>query len=138
MQLDQITQWLDGSTVYGSIDGVAQLVRSYKNGRLRSTWIDVDRQLLPNRGRCPRRSCFYAGDDRANKHPQLTVVHTVMLREHNRIARRLQQLNPRWDDETLFQEARRIVVAQIQHITYDEYLPILISNLSFISKQLLY
>ena len=69
-----------------------------------------------------------AGDHRVNTHPQLAVTHTVWHREHNRIANRLAGLNPNWSDETLFQEARRIVIAEIQHITYKEWLPILLGK----------
>lgn len=69
---------------------------------------------------------YWLGDIRAQENPQLTVVHTLMLREHNRIARALKSMNPGWSDEQLFQEARRIVVAEIQHITYTEYLPTLL------------
>ncbi len=64
-----------------------------------------------------------AGDVRAQENPQLAVFHTLMMREHNRIARLLRRLNPLWGEELLFQETRRIVIAEIQHITYTEYLP---------------
>ena len=42
------------------------------------------------------------------------MFHTVWVREHNRLARQLGYLNPHWDDERLYQEARRVVVAEMQ------------------------
>lgn len=55
-------------------------------------------------------------------------MHTLWAREHNRLAHELGQINPHWNDETVFQEARRIVIAEIQHITYNEFLPTLLGK----------
>ncbi|KAJ8880391.1 hypothetical protein PR048_016860 [Dryococelus australis] len=67
-------------------------------------------------------------DPRANENLHLTTMHLLWARQHNQLARRLAAINPSWNDERLFQEARKILSAQMQHITYNEFLPTLLGN----------
>lgn len=130
-QLNQLTHWIDGSNVYGSDDDEQRAVRSFQGGLLKTS----RGNLLPinpdQGGECEAElrnaECFLAGESRVNEQPGLTVIHTIWMREHNRVALELQQINPGWSDEELFQEARRIVIGEMQHITFNEWLPIIIS-----------
>ena len=142
-QINAITSFIDASMVYGSDEELARELRSFEGGLLREGEnFPGNKPELPrvsneenrreeegNYVGCPNfgeRGCFLAGDFRVNEHLALTAMHTIWFREHNRIARELGKLNPQWDDERLFQEARRIVGALIQKITYVDYLhPIL-------------
>lgn len=72
--------------------------------------------------------CFASGSKWTNLLPTTTAMHTLWLRQHNLLARKLNTLNPHWDDERIFQEARRIVIAQLQHITYNEFIPIIVGR----------
>jgi hypothetical protein len=61
-----------------------------------------------------------AGDVRANENIALTALHTLFGREHNRIVAALPgHLSP----EERFQIARRVVGAELQYITYAQFLP---------------
>ena len=122
----QVTHWLDGSNIYGSTSEEAAVLRA-AGGRLAVSGLDqlpscreagaADREACRAcEGRL--RDCYYAGDQRVNEQPNLIVVHTLFMREHNRIVDKLSLLNNGWEGERLYQEARRINVAQYQHIVY--------------------
>ncbi|KAI9553142.1 hypothetical protein GHT06_021035 [Daphnia sinensis] len=140
-QLNSNTHYLDGSQIYGSDVDISNDLRTGVDGLLKS--LDVGgRQLFPITPGCenlPKREqavCFQAGDNRLEENPQLTAIHLLFLREHNRIAKELKALNPQWNDEILFQEARRVVIAQLQHITYNEYLPVILGSQAMVDSGL--
>ena len=58
--------------------------------------------------------CFLTGDVRANEQLGLISMHTLWFREHNRLVGGLKELNPHWDGDKLYEEARKIVGAQMQ------------------------
>lgn len=73
-------------------------------------------------------NCFLAGDIRINEQVGLVAMHTLWLREHNRIAKELKTFNPHWDTDRLYHEARKIVGATMQHVTYKHWLPIILGE----------
>lgn len=70
--------------------------------------------------------CFQPGDGRASEQPGLVAIHTVFVRLHNQIASVLSRYNTYWSEEKVFQETRKIIYSIIQHITYREFLPIVL------------
>ncbi|VDI68301.1 Hypothetical predicted protein [Mytilus galloprovincialis] len=90
--------------------------------------------LLPtqNGGNCLKLSkrdrCPLAGDRRNNEAPNLGLNHLLFVREHNRLSMKLHELNPCWSNEKVFQETRRIIIAQVQHITYNHFLPLVVDH----------
>ena len=66
---------------------------------------------------------FVAGDARANENSLLVTMHTIFVREHNRLCDTLIVLHPDWNDEQLYQHARKLVGGLIQSVLYNEWLP---------------
>jgi len=129
-QLNEITAWIDASQVYGSdIERSRALRRNGGRGdRLKKSkggLLPFNRRGFPNAPSDHAPSFFLAGDVRANENVALTAVHTLFLREHNRIVRLLRQQGG-LDREDRYQLARALVGAEIQAITYKEYLPLLL------------
>merc|ERR1712192_292250 len=110
---------LDSGNVYGSSEEELEFVRDQRDkallavsrGNLLPTCSalrarDKEPASCPGRDMC-RGCAFVAGDFRANEQPMLTNMHNLWVREHNRI-----------------EEARRINIAEWQHIIFNEWLPI--------------
>lgn len=130
-QINQNSAFIDGNQIYGSTLAAQQDLRALTGGLMKTDttntrWLPKDTQAancgIPQNGIV----CFKAGDGRVNEQPGLTAMHTLFVREHNRIATGLKAINPGWNDETLFQETRRIVIAEIQNIVFSEFLPVVL------------
>lgn len=127
-QINHITAYIDASQVYGSDPERASALRAFDGGRLSMSdgnLLPMNTLGLPNQGGTDA-SLFLAGDERSNEQVGLTSMHTVFAREHNRLAQLLAERNSAADDEQLYQMARKIVGAEIQNITYNEFLPALL------------
>ncbi|CAN8001095.1 unnamed protein product, partial [Ixodes hexagonus] len=132
-QQDILTSYIDTSQVYGSSAADTQRLRSL-SGMLKRQTVSgrelLPRSFHPTMDRCSDPSnnqyCFRAGDERANEHPGLTSIHTMFLREHNRLADQLSFFGLFSNDERIFQKAKRIVESTFQHIVYSEWLPVIL------------
>lgn len=119
-QINQITSWIDGSMIYGSDKTTADSLRTFSGGKLKTS--------TGNLPPVDATGSFLAGDVRANENVELTSMQALFVREHNRIATQLARQNPGWTDEQIYQQARAMVGAELQVITYKEFLPALLGN----------
>lgn len=119
-QINEQTPLIDASMVYGATEHETQKLRSFSRGEMK---IDND-GFLP----FDPDTMVLAGDKRAAEQPGLLSLHTLFVREHNRQAKMIATENPLMSDEAIFNKARQNVAAQIQAITYNEFLPVLIGE----------
>jgi peroxidase len=130
-QLNANTHWLDGSQVYGSDDVRAQELRTLDGtGHLK---VGANNLLPFNVDRFDNEPSnapifFLAGDVRANENSPLTALQTLFMREHNFWADHFHRIDPSLNDDDLYDRARAIVGAEIQKITYSDFLPDLIGK----------
>jgi hypothetical protein len=138
-QINDITAFIDGSQIYGSDPVRAAELRTFSGGHLKTS----SGNMLPyntsqyfgtsapitmanDAGIVTPDKLFVTGDVRGNENIELTSMQTLFVREHNRVADQLQAAHPNWSDERLYQEARKIVGAELQIVTYNEFLPALL------------
>ncbi|PNI75106.1 DUOX2 isoform 2 [Pan troglodytes] len=138
---NQVTGWLDGSAIYGSSHSWSDALRSFSGGQLASgpdpafprdsqnpllMWAAPD----PATGQNGPRGLYAFGAERGNREPFLQALGLLWFRYHNLWAQRLARQHPDWEDEELFQHARKRVIATYQNIAVYEWLP------SFLQKTL--
>jgi hypothetical protein len=140
-QVNLDTSFLDLSQVYGSTNAVDNILRSHVGGQLRTSagsflpresdftaaelaTLNHDEGGIANDAmQVPNSELFVAGDKRVNENVELMSQQTLFMRNHNRLASQLQSLHPGWTDEQLFQEARKLNIAEYQNIVFNGYVP---------------
>jgi peroxidase len=148
-QINEIASYLDLSNVYGSNATVADALRTFQGGLLKTsdngqalpydnttyfTPAQIAALNMQNSGPLPESDLFAAGDVRANENIEEEEFQTLFVLNHNSIAKQLATMNPTdfgfttWNDENLYQEARKINIAEFQNIVYNEYLPDLLGS----------
>lgn len=136
-----MTHIIDLSTNYGSSDLVSNSLRTFVNGQFKSS----EGNLLPAMETCASPPCYYICmynlikihnlmlfinfmttlvENRGLFFPLVKMIQVAYYRLHNKIAEQLSQLNSYWDDDKIFQETRRIIIAIHQNIIYNQLLPI--------------
>ena len=128
-QLNEITAFIDASNVYGSDPVRAAALRTNDGtGQLKTSegdFLPFNTEGLPNAGGSGP-ELFLAGDIRANEQVGLTAMHTLFVREHNRLARLIQKKTRNLSGEEIYNTARAIVGAQMHVITYRDFIPIIL------------
>jgi peroxidase len=134
--------FIDASTIYGESDALAAWNRNGTGGLLKYS-VGPDGELPARVGtdplppgvnvvnpslNVPTSELWIMGSPRVNQQPQSMCLSVLWRREHNRQARVLGAANPSWDDEKTFQEARKRVIALMQHFYQTEYIPMLLGN----------
>ncbi|CBY06825.1 unnamed protein product [Oikopleura dioica] len=108
-QLNQISSYIDATTVYGTS---AELAESIRDPESEAGELKADKPSSPEHGefeQLPKFEIFEDNAPRINENLGLASMHTLFMREHNRIARELKALNPQWSSDTVFHETRLII-----------------------------
>ncbi|NCC22822.1 MAG: peroxidase [Alphaproteobacteria bacterium] len=113
------TPFIDASLIYGSDPQTANSLRA-DNGYLRTS----DGDLLP----IDEDGSFMGGDARAAENAGLGALESVWFREHNYWVDQLREQHPDWSADRLYENARAIVTGEVQSITVNEFLPLLLGG----------
>lgn len=118
--VNSATSWLDLSPLYGTSKSTSDKLRSFKDGKLKVSagnylpFIDEVGGGLSSLNVNRYTSRVFAGPDpRTNQDWLIVGVHTLLLRNHNRLADIVKQRHGVTDDEQLFQYARTANIANM-------------------------
>lgn len=99
-QMNGLTSFLDLSQIYGNDLVTSKALRTFQDGLMKMS----DNDLLPDiDGR------RMSGDARVLEMPGLAGMHTIWIREHNRIAKGIKAFGKNWTDEEIYQVLIKLI-----------------------------
>uniref|UniRef100_A0A671NVC6 NAD(P)H oxidase (H2O2-forming) n=1 Tax=Sinocyclocheilus anshuiensis TaxID=1608454 RepID=A0A671NVC6_9TELE len=132
-QVNHVTAWIDGSSIYGSSSSWCDALRVFSRGLLASgSSQDMPRRSssgylmwsAPDPSTSPGSQELYEfGNAWANENIFTVTEGIIWFRYHNYLASKLHKEHPSWSDEELFQNARKRVIATFQNLAFYEWLP---------------
>uniref|UniRef100_T1GQF0 Heme peroxidase n=1 Tax=Megaselia scalaris TaxID=36166 RepID=T1GQF0_MEGSC len=125
-QVNMPSHFIDLSVIYPLTMEKLKSLRMFSGGLFK-----LDEKMIMVKMENCEANCFFAGDFRAAGFASLAVVHSIFMRLHNMLAMQLAKVNPQWNDDMLFFEARKITIGMYQHIVYNEYIPSMLGQTSF-------
>lgn len=112
-----------GQLLSQDIDGEEFPPFFYRDGAVDPQFAILDPPLghadLPEKR---RDALFAVGGDRVNSVPQVSMLNTLFLREHNRLAHQIEQEYPDWDDARVFETARNTLIVIFIKIVVEDYI----------------
>lgn len=95
-----------------------------EDGSVKPEFGDLDEPLGVKKFTDPglRAHIFAVGGDRVNAVPQVAMMNTLLLREHNRLSGEIERAHPGWDDDRVFETARNAVIFMFIKIVVEEYI----------------
>jgi len=139
--LNSVTSWIDANFLYGGDSVWSNSLRQFKSGRLKEDsqspgYPAKNAAGLPmvaypptdDNNHINQKELWAFGSGNAHMTPGLTALSIVWLRYHNYLASRLHDQHSDWNDEKIFQTARRRLIATWQNIVYYEWLPELLGG----------
>lgn len=95
----------------------------YRNGVLNPEFAALDPPLGGAKQSAEKQAKFFAvGGDRVNSVPQVAMLNTLFLREHNRLAAEIEKAHPNWEDDRVFETARNTMIVIFIKIIVEDYI----------------
>ena len=142
---------IDLCQIYGLSETQTRMLRAMEGGRLKSQMIDGQEwpvflfeehdgalrvkpefeglhspdnfaRVFANADDAHRRTAFATGLEHGNVTIGNTLMNTVFLREHNRVAGVIAAAHPGWDDERVFQTTRNVLIVELLKIVIGDYI----------------